>query len=81
MPGRYPLERALAAASLSKASPCPLVLTCLPLLPCAPQDIKDFEFDTWMHSAAGAYLSTFIPEADAEAVSALGPLGLLLQAA
>ena len=35
------------------------------------QDVKEFEFDTWMHSAAGAYLSTFVPEADAEAVGFL----------
>jgi len=34
------------------------------------QDIKNFDFDEWNNAAAGAYLATFIPEADAEAVSA-----------
>jgi hypothetical protein len=37
----------------------------------ALQDIKAFEFDEWNGSAAGSYLSTFIPEADAEAVGAV----------
>jgi hypothetical protein len=35
----------------------------------ALQDIKSFDFDEWNGAAAGAYLATFIPEADAEAVS------------
>lgn len=35
----------------------------------ALQDIKNFEFDAWSGEAAGAYLSTFVPEADAEAVT------------
>ncbi|KAI8465050.1 MAG: elongation factor EF-3 [Monoraphidium minutum] len=35
----------------------------------ALQDIKNFEFDEWNNAAAAAYLSTFIPEADAEAVT------------
>jgi hypothetical protein len=38
----------------------------------ALQDIRSFDFDEWNGAAAGAYLSTFIPEADAEAVSTRG---------
>jgi elongation factor 3 len=35
----------------------------------ALQDVRQFDFDTWSAEAAGAYLATFIPEADAEAVT------------
>lgn len=45
-----------------------LNLNCL-LSPRTPQDTKNFEFDEWNGVASTPYLATFMPEAEAEAVT------------